>query len=121
MHSRLAALMGSITSTSLRPPPSFFMKQFDRPCVLLVLVARVVLAAVETAAAMSFGVFPAHLGEQAPGAMAQVLTKCTWKLLARTTTQYTSPSRLSPALTTMLCRNCFDMVCWLRRGAESLP
>lgn len=33
MHSRLLELMGSITITSVRPPPSLFLKQCDRPCV----------------------------------------------------------------------------------------
>lgn len=32
MHSKLLELIGSITITSVRPPPSFFMKQCDRPC-----------------------------------------------------------------------------------------
>lgn len=32
MHSKLLELMGSITITSVRPPPSAFMKQCDKPC-----------------------------------------------------------------------------------------
>jgi hypothetical protein len=32
MHSKLAELIGSITMTSVKPPPSAFMKQCAKPC-----------------------------------------------------------------------------------------
>jgi hypothetical protein len=109
MHSKLLELMGSITMTSVRPPPSAFSKQCDKPCTDR---SRQQIVSVchqaGTAQTTSQPLLPTVQRSEALQSILQTQRR------PPTTQQYTLGSRSSPAFATTRClRDCSD-VCSVR-------